>query len=256
LHAAVASELLQSGWSQNQVAEVIGTTQSSVSRWVTRPPTSLECLADEEEIDRAAAEIVAHLLRNGSPDGGMSITITTNNTLVTEFAISCIVQGEAGERARVPSELMRAVSGMPLIPDILRPAVGINLAACISNATESGDVAAFPGRLRVGAEGMLADHPPAFGVSRHLAALLLRLRSEGSDATAIVNLRPPRRELIQQFCSNCGLSLTLAPRGQPAAVADLLLDEGDFGWEPSLYLTAPSVGTLVERIGSLIEMCD
>ena len=68
LHSKIAIELLNNGWQQNQVANILGTTQSTVSRWKDRPLIELSSEDDNFEIDKLASIISSNLLKNGVPD--------------------------------------------------------------------------------------------------------------------------------------------------------------------------------------------
>ena len=51
------------------------------------------------------------------------------------------------------------------------------------------DVAAFPGRLRRGPQGLVIPREPAFGASRHLAAVILAAVKVFPELRAAMNIR-------------------------------------------------------------------
>ena len=55
-----------------------------------------------------------------------------------------------------------------------QPAIGMNVAACTSEAQDIEDVAAFPGRLWIINDQIKYLSMPEFGASYHLAGVLLK----------------------------------------------------------------------------------
>ena len=51
LQQHVAKDLRTNGWSQTEIAEVLGSTQSTISRQMQKPPIRLNASADEATID-------------------------------------------------------------------------------------------------------------------------------------------------------------------------------------------------------------
>ncbi len=256
LHANISTSLIKSGWSQTDISDVLGTTQSTVSRWVSKPVASLDSAADEESVDRAAAQISDYLIQHGLPPQSVTLTLSTpsDEKWSTELSLNTITVGEMGERRRIISRLQEFVASLPEIPTILLPAVGVNVAASTSSAAVREDVAAFPGRLLLNRDIPPTRAPARFGVSRHLSQVLLTQKRLGSSARAIINLKPPDLENLQRIADTSALTLCTAPKGVSSVAADLLLDEGDFGWEPSLYITAETIERLLIRLKEFIGL--
>jgi predicted fused transcriptional regulator/phosphomethylpyrimidine kinase len=255
LHIVITNGLVEKGWPQDQIAQLLGTTQSTISRWLKRPIPSMS-REDDFIVDTAATRILDELIRYGSPIRPLSLTISSNKPdpdWSVELSLTTLAEGSAVERSSLLSSLTRIANDLPTIPAVVCPAVGINIAACTSTAFDRGDVAAFPGRLLTGTGEVTNRIPPDFGASRHLAGILLNLHSVGSDATAIINLRPPRIEVIHRYLLKEQLTINEAPRGISEKPADLLLDTGDFGWEPALYITAANLTSLAVRLDAFID---
>ena len=51
------------------------------------------------------------------------------------------------------------------------------------------DVAAFPGRLRRGPQGLLNPGPPAFGASRHISAVILTAMATHPELRSAMNVK-------------------------------------------------------------------
>jgi predicted fused transcriptional regulator/phosphomethylpyrimidine kinase len=136
------------------------------------------------------------------------------------------------------------------------PAVGMNIACCLESARSLPEVAAFPGKVTI-VEGKLRHHEtPKFGASKHLAGMLLDARTHDKEKCAILNVRPPNdKNAVEDLCEDLDLNLTFAPKGElvPHQGIDLILDEGAFGWEPSLYILAHNPLELIDRTHRIIS---
>ena len=148
-----------------------------------------------------------------------------------------------------------------LIPWI--PAVGFNLAACSEHAMEVDEVAAYPGKITALIGALKHRSTPMMGASSSLATLLMDVRDQDPDRTAILNLRAPanddglRRTVIDRVVSALGWSMVEAPRGRlqdGVGEIDLVLDTGGFGWEPGLYVLGHHPLDVVDRANRLIAV--
>ena len=66
----LAKELRANGWTQMQIAKATGSTQSTVSRQISKPVTSLGASADETTVDGWAKELANSLAQYG-PDANV-----------------------------------------------------------------------------------------------------------------------------------------------------------------------------------------
>ena len=62
LHQQVAKDLRSKGWSQVEIADILGTTQSTISRQIMKKPVELFASADESTIDGWAHELSQALI--------------------------------------------------------------------------------------------------------------------------------------------------------------------------------------------------
>jgi hydroxymethylpyrimidine/phosphomethylpyrimidine kinase len=151
----------------------------------------------------------------------------------------------------------------PLIPEVMS-----NLGYATPYPEGPQDVAAFPGRLRRGPQGLLIPAPPAFGASRHIAAVILTamgihpdLRSamnvkffEGLDELAtLLHLRvagfergaePPEVKAREGSTLAWGVASVLKP-GEPAP--DLIYDRGGVGKEAMIRILGPTPMHVAEK---------
>jgi hypothetical protein len=138
----------------------------------------------------------------------------------------------------------------------LIPAVGSNLVEAVPGATTIDDVAAVPGRLLEVKGRTTVPADPEFGVSEHVAGLLLAARSSGSDARAAVNVRYDP-DIVERFAAEyeavefdaeADLEEAVAAAVGSNPDADVLYQTGGFGVEPVVYVLAPDAVAAAERV--------
>jgi hydroxymethylpyrimidine kinase/phosphomethylpyrimidine kinase len=151
----------------------------------------------------------------------------------------------------------------PLIPEVMS-----NLGYATPYPEGPQDVAAFPGRILRGPQGLLIPAPPAFGASRHIASVILTamtthpdLRSamnvkffEGLDDLApLLHLRaagfdrgaePPEFKAREGGTLAWGVASVLKA-GEPPP--DLIYDRGEFGKEPMIRILGPTPMSVAEK---------
>lgn len=266
LHMIVAKNLLSSNWSQAEVATILGTTQSTISRQIQRPLPELAGSADEITVDKWADDLSKALVLSGPT------AEVVRQRFVTEFQLTgnqilrydTTLTGMDLDEDQIKTALLRRLEwscnrlSLDIIEDFL-PAVGMNIAACTADAESIDDVCAFPGRLAAVSGTIRPIEPAAYGSSNHLANILLRARKRDSNKGAILNLRPMMKrasdtevnqKAVAKACDSLEWTSTTASRGVVALdteFVDVIIDAGDFGWEPTLYVLANNPLELVER---------
>ena len=268
LHMQLARELRGQGWSQMNIAAMLGTTQSTISRQYQKPIAQLSGSADELTVDGWAKEIAGGLLSVGQSEELLrqrfivEFQFTGNQVLRFDKTLTGLdLEVDQNEHALI-RRLEWAIGRLDsrLIMPVL-PKVGMNIAACLNSARTTEDVAAVPGKItEVGGE--LRTHgKPTFGSSKHLAQMLLEVRKSDSTKSAIINIRPPGDfdgtdiDVVQEACNQLIWELADADRSgleDSSSVIDVVLDIGDFGWEPSLYVLGTSPLDVVDRCHTLI----
>ena len=263
LHMQLARNLRSSDWSQADIANILGTTQSTVSRMAHRDLPDMAGTSDESTIDGWAHEISMALKQlgpNAKPSRTrfvMEIAFAPGQVLRFDKALTGTDLDSDQEQAALLKRLEWAISRI----DVNRlmtviPAVGMNIACCLPSARTSGEVAAFPGRVNI-VDGRLRHHEtPKFSASNHLSSMLLSARVYDSEKTAILNIHPMTdKDNIESICEDLDLNLTFSTKGDisPHQGIDVILDEGDFGWEPALYILAHNPLELVDRMHKIIS---
>ena len=269
LHQQLAKELKVNGWSQMDIAKALGTTQSTVSRQIMKPVTELGASADETTIDGWARELAQSLNQFGT-----SANIVRQR-LIFEFQFGSnqalrydkTLTGLDLDNDQSSRALLRRLDWATSRLDLRRikgymPAVGMNIATCTSDANSPADVAAYPGRMTLVDNVLRRHETPEFGASKHLAEMLLQAMAVDGEKTAILNLRPPTLDgMVDQgdinyISDELDFALGLAPKGvlEPHdGRLDIILDEGAFGWEPSLYILGPNPMDLIDRTHAIID---
>ena len=264
LHMQLARNLRAADWSQAEIADILGSTQSTISRMAHRDLPDLAGTSDESTIDGWAHEIALAMRQLGSQSKPtrqrfvMEIAFAPGQVLRFDKALTGTDLDSDQEQTSLLKRLEWAVSRI----DVNRlkqkmPAVGMNIACCLASARSMAEVAAFPGKVTI-VENKLRHHEtPTFGSSKHLATMLLDARNYDHDKSAILNIHPMAdKDTVETMCEELDLNLTFATRGEiePHQGIDVILDEGSFGWEPALYILAHHPLELVDRMHRIIAM--
>ena len=262
LHMQLARNLKSSGWSQAEIADILGSTQSTISRMAHRELPLMAGTSDESTIDGWAHEISLALRQLGpgaKPSRTrfvMEVAFAPGQVLRFDKSLTGTDLDSDQEQTALLKRLEWAVSRIDvnrLKP--LMPAVGMNIACCLESSRSAAEIAAFPGKLSI-VENKLRHHEtPSFGASNYLANILLDARVHDNSKTAILNIHPgDNLENIEVICEELDLNLTFATKGEltPHQGIDIILDEGSFGWVPALYILAHNPLELVDRMHQII----
>ena len=279
----LAEELRERGLTQSEVADLLGISQSAVSKYVHGDVERTDRLVENERV----ADLVSRLAE-GLAEGSMT---TTEALVEAEVCIRELEQGGAladlhaeaipeladygadfsvhdsdsrlREAGRVRASVRRGLRMLentggfaPVIP-----AVGSNLVEALPDAKRIEDVAAVPGRiLDVGGQATVPGDPD-FGVSQHVATILLAARDAGSDARAALNLAYDEETVtaldaagltVAEFDAETSLDDGIAEALQATPDADVLYQTGAMGIEPIVYILGPDAVTVVERLRAVV----
>lgn len=269
LHMQIARNLRSADWSQTDIAAILGTTQSTVSRRAHKTLPSLSGSADNETIDGWANEISNGLIQIGRD----SKPIRQRFVIEMAFGPNQVVRYDktlTGTDLDTDQEQRAILRRIEWATGRINPrkmekwvqSMGLNIACCTNSADSAEDVAAYPGRMTIIGGRVRHHETPAFGSSSHLAELLLDVRDDDPEKTAILNIRPPMNEttpnmeLLETVAEESGLRLAKAKQGELVPIGgrvDLVIDEGGFGWEPTLYIVGHNPLELVDRAHNIIE---
>tara|TARA_B100001559_G_C16502182_1_gene623887 strand:+ start:3027 stop:3869 length:843 start_codon:yes stop_codon:yes gene_type:complete len=262
LHMQLARNLKSSGWSQAEIADILGSTQSTISRMAHRELPIMAGTSDESTIDGWAHEISLALRQLGpgaKPSRTrfvMEVAFAPGQVLRFDKSLTGTDLDSDQEQTALLKRLEWAVSRIDvnrLKP--LMPAVGMNIACCLESSRSAAEIAAFPGKLSIVGNKLRHHETPSFGASNYLANILLDARVHDNSKTAILNIHPgDNLENIELICEELDLNLTFATKGEltPHQGIDIILDEGSFGWVPALYILAHNPLELVDRMHQII----
>ena len=264
LHMQLARNLKAANWSQADIAQILGSTQSTISRMAHRDLPDMAGTSDESTIDGWAYEISSALKQLGpasSPSRTrfvMEIAFAPGQVLRFDKSLTGTDLDSDQEQASLLKRLEWAISRIDVSKVRTNmPAVGMNIACCLESAKSTAEVAAFPGKVTI-VNGKLRHHEtPKLGASNHLAGMLIDARVYDRKKTAILNIHPgDEKENIEKICEDLDLNLTFATKGElvPHQGIDVILDEGAFGWEPTLYILAYNPLELVDRMHRIISL--
>ncbi|WP_280536710.1 thiamine-phosphate synthase family protein [Halopenitus sp. POP-27] len=211
VRSMLAEDLRERGLTQHEVAEALGISQSAVSKYahgeVARHPRIVADDRVQELVDRvgeglatgdvsrvaALVEIEVLIRRLEAGDLLADLHEEAMPELAdadVEFAVHD-PDNALRERERVVASVRRGLRTLQNASGFaaLIPNVGANVAEALPEAETIDDVAAIPGRLVDVKGSTMVPGDPEFGVSEHVATVLLAARKAGAPVRGAVNLR-------------------------------------------------------------------
>jgi len=279
----LAGALRERDLTQSEVAELLGISQSAVSKYAhgdvdvddevaadDRVRELVERLADglaDGEMSRVQALVEAEVLIRKLERGDVLAHLhEAAFPALAEYEGSLDIHDPEGElrmTERVRSSVRRGVRTLENTSGFaaLVPAVGSNLVEALPEATTIDDVAGVPGRILdiKGQATVPAD--PEFGVSEHVASVLLAARAAGSGARAALNVRYDEALLAKldaagyeavEFDGEADAEPAVAEALVGAPDADVLYQTGGFGVEPIVYLLGADASAVVGTVRDVV----
>jgi len=279
----LAEALREHGLTQSEVADLLGISQSAVSKYahgeVERNDRLLGDRRLRELVDRLAAglangemtpvealveaEVFVRRLEEGDLLGQLheeavpALAEYGDRRFAVHDPDSAV--REAGQVLASVRRGVRVLQNTPGFADLI-PNVGSNVVEALPDAGGIDDVAAVPGRILdlKGSPEVPAD--PEFGVSEHVATVLLAAREGGLDARGAVNVRydPALVDALAEqgytpaeFDAETDVETAVADALAETPGADALYQTGGYGIEPVLYVFGPDAPTAARRAGDL-----
>ena len=278
VRSMLAEALRERGHTQSDIATMLGISQSAVSKYVHGDIERNGRVVDDKQV-RALVERLADGLTSGTlrpvealveaevtvrelERGGVVAELHAEAVpgLTTEDAAAIHEQGgRPQETFRVRASVRRGLRVLENTGGFSQqiPAVGSNLAEALTGAETVEDVAAVPGRILDVCGQVTIPGEPEFGVSQHVAGVLLAARRAGGDARAALNVRydPALRDALVE-AGHHAVVFDAEADIEPAvetAVADrpdatVLYQTGGFGVEPVLYVLGPDAPTVARQL--------
>ncbi len=275
----LAGELRERGRTQSEVADLLGISQSAVSKYAHGDVEINDAIASDDavaelvarladglstgDVSRAQALVETEVLIRQLERGGLLARIhEAQYPPIAEYDGPLDIHDPDGEfrlSERVRSSVGRGVRTLENTSGFAAhiPAVGSNLVEAMPEATTIDGVAGVPGRILDIKGRATVPGAPEFGVSEHVASLLLAARDAGSDARAALNVRYDPETIDALEAAGYTLAEFDAERDLEAAVAeaiaatpsvDVLYQTGGFGIEPVCYLLGEDAAAVVEAV--------
>ena len=273
VRSMLAEDLRERGFTQREVADALGFSQSAVSKYAHGDVARHERVVEDERVrdlvDRVgeglaagdlspvAALVEIEVLIRQLEEGDLLAALHEDAMPAlaaadVEFSIHD-PDSRLRERETVLASVRRGLRGLTNASGFagLIPNVGANVVECVADAASIDDVAAVPGRL-VDVKGRaMVPGEPEFGVSEHVAAVVLAAREAGSPARAAVNVRYDP-DIVATLAESSPTVEFDPERPTREAVADavaaadaaadtlVLYQAGAVGIEPIVYVLAPT----------------
>jgi hypothetical protein len=280
----LAEDLRERGFTQHEVAEALGISQSAVSKYAHGEVSQRREVRDDERVrdlvgriaegfatgdmSRVQALVEAEVLVRQLEAGDLLADIHEEAMPeLTEHDYASIHNPDSTLRIteRVRTSVRRGLRTLTNASGFagLIPNVGSNLVECTADAAGVEDVAGVPGRI-VDVKGRATvPADPEFGVSEHVASVLLAARDAGADVRGALNLRYDP-DLLDSFEAAGYRTVefdgeTNADEAVADAVDDrdlgetfVLYQTGSFGIEPITYVLGPDAPTVAAAVRELL----
>ena len=284
VRSMLAEDLRDRGFTQREVADALGISQSAVSKYAHGDVARHERIVADDRVrdlvDRVgeglaagdlspvAALVEIEVLIRRLEEGDLLADLHEEAMPAladadVEFSVHDPDSG-LRERERVLGSVRRGLRTLTNASGFaaLIPNVGANVAECLDDARTIDDVAAVPGRL-VDVKGQaMVPGEPEFGVSEHVATVLLAARKAGSTARGAVNVRYEPDTVAALAESHPTVEFD-AERSTEEAVADavagadpddtlVLYQTGAVGIEPIVYVLAPTASEAAAIVREIV----
>jgi predicted fused transcriptional regulator/phosphomethylpyrimidine kinase/predicted transcriptional regulator len=276
-------ELLERGLSEARIGDLLGISQSAVSKYRGRRVRLNEDLLQDEGVGSVARK-AAQALAEGRPRmEALSMLISLTREMENRGPVCklheemvpwlggtgcnlCVtpVGGRVLEEQVILGELRRALTilkGIPGFADLI-PNVGSNLAYALEGATDLEEVAAVPGRIYEVRGQVKVPGPPEFGASKHVAEVALAVSSLSPTMRSAINV--VWTEAVLRACEALGWDVfemeasyegrrerILRGLRERGSCPNVIYHRGDYGIEPITYLLGESPMYVVRRVEAL-----
>jgi len=279
LRANVARILYSKGLTQAKIAEHLGITQAMVSKYLTGKYRKLSGELGKE-VEKVAQEVAGLILYGAKKE---DLVRFLNRKFFEMFRSGILCKGyldyigssdeslcreiftEEPSRTQILEELSLALSELLRDEKFLEliPEVRSNFAYSLPKPKEKNDVAAIPGRITV-VKGKAYALPPEFGVSEHMAEVLIGLSEIFPEVRSVLNIRYD--EKISGALKKAGFKVGTVEKSERSeeetvkliteefkkkGILDAVIDKGGFGIEPCVYIFGKSSIEVVEKVKKL-----
>ncbi|WP_440765460.1 thiamine-phosphate synthase family protein [Natronorubrum sp. DTA7] len=284
VRSLLAGALRDRGLTQSEVADVLGISQSAVSKYAHGDVATNDRIADDERVEALVEELADGLAAGDITPVQALIEIEvlvreleTGGDLLAQLHEDTVPElADHGSSFRVhdPESDLRTSErvlsslrrGLRLLENAsgfatLIPAVGSNLVACIPDAEDVDDVAGVPGRIFDVKGKATVPSDPEFGVSEHVASVLLAARDHGADVSAAINIKYDPTLLAEltehghvtaEFDEGSDVASSVGAAIEDETEATVLYQTGAMGIEPLIYVLGSDAESVADTVRSLI----
>ncbi|WP_440769303.1 thiamine-phosphate synthase family protein [Natronorubrum sp. DTA28] len=284
VRSLLAGALRDRGLTQSEVADVLGISQSAVSKYAHGDVATNDRIADDKRVEALVDELADGLAAGDTTPVQALIEIEvlvreleTGGDLLAQLHEDTVPEladhgssfrihdpeSDLRTSERVLSSLRR---GLRILENAsgfatLIPAVGSNLVACIPDAEDVDDVAGVPGRIFDVKGKATVPSDPEFGVSEHVASVLLAARDHGADVSAAVNIKYDPTLLAEltetghitaEFDEGSDVASSVGAAIEDEPEATVLYQTGAMGIEPLIYVLGSDAESVADTVRSLI----
>ena len=283
VRSLLAEELLAQQLTQHEVARVLGLSQSAVSKYAHGEIERHPQIAADDRVQATVQDLASGLAHETIAPEGALIEL---EVLIREMEAPGDVLAQLHEAA-VPGlsaydssfaihdpdssirtrelvrtsvrQALRELTTHPNATELL-PQVGANIVECIPGGRTPDDVVGVPGRLIAVSGRVELPAEPDFGVSGHLAGILLAIQEIGNPARAAMNIRfdsdyveqLTNQELIE-IPGDADIVSMIREESTVDESTQVIAQTGGFGIEPIIYLFGNDASTVVARALALLE---
>jgi len=268
----LAHRLKALGLEQERIARLLGVTQAAVSYYLSTNPQRhrsklLQMGVSQEQVESLISELTIAVQRSDSyatevlynhwrlmlSSGALC---PAHRGLVgglddCDMCIRLMPTAEGGrQRFEVLKALKEATALLEASPTFghLIPEVYSNLVYSLENPHDEGDVAGIPGRILRVKNRAKAMMEPEFGASKHMARVILYLRSRNPWVRAALNVKydpeflealrsvfPTQVKHLDNYSDTQGFFEQLSQASLEPPVG-FIVDPGSVGVEPNIYV--------------------
>jgi len=275
----LAEALRERDLTQSEIADLLGISQSAVSKYAhgdvernerllahDRLAALIEELADglaSGEITPVQALIETEVFVRELEQGGVLATLHEGAVPgLSEYGGDFAVHDPDSNLREAEQTLSSVRRGLRLLENTsgfapLIPAVGSNLVEALSDAEGIEDVAGIPGRILDVKGRATIPAEPEFGVSEHVANVLLAARAGGADAKSMLNVRYDEALVADleaagyttvAFDAEADTETAIAAALAESPDADVLYQTGGMGIEPISYVLGSDASAVAEIV--------
>jgi len=225
---------------------------------------------DEKTVDAVwkAKHILWNMINNGYTPGGGSDVLNHSSNVVKDLPSSFL----SGERFKIWLEVKNCVEKLvTLLPREGIPEVGLNIGYALPEAKTYEDICAVNGRIVKIKNGSIRCGCVDFGVSKHVASIILASMNSNPRFRCAINLRYSKNNL--ERCRKSGFDIGSFDRkdesedvkstmewgtgeaiGKFGSVPDAIFDDGGVGKEPMIRVLGKNPSDVVKKVEKMLKM--